>query len=98
MKLHVLGCSGGQIPGYNLSSFLLDDSLLMDAGSTTASLTPRAQLKIQNILVTHIHIDHVMALGTLADNLYGKRKAPIHVWSVGAIIEGLKKYFFNDHI
>ena len=98
MKFRVLGCSGGQLPGYNLSSFLIDDSLLIDAGSTTAALTLTAQQKIRDILVTHIHLDHVMALGTLADNLYGKCKVPINVWSVRRVIDGLAKSFFNNQV
>jgi ribonuclease BN (tRNA processing enzyme) len=98
LKFRVLGCSGGQLPGYNLSSFLIDDSLLLDAGSTTAALSLPAQKKITNILVTHIHLDHVMALGTLADNLYGKCKVPINVWSVRRIIDGLAQYFFNNQM
>ena len=98
MKFRVLGCSGGQLPGYNLSSFLIDDSLLIDAGSTTAALTLAAQQKIRDILVTHIHLDHVMALGTLADNLYGKCKIPINVWSVRRVIDGLAKSFFNNKV
>jgi ribonuclease BN (tRNA processing enzyme) len=98
VKFRVLGCSGGQLPGYNLSSFLIDDSLLIDAGSTTAALTLAAQQKIRDILVTHIHLDHVMALGTLADNLYGKCKVPINVWSVRRVIDGLAKSFFNNQV
>jgi ribonuclease BN (tRNA processing enzyme) len=98
VKFHVLGCSGGQLPGYKLSSFLIEDSLLIDAGCTTAALSLAAQQKISDILVTHIHLDHVMALGTLADNLYGKSKVPINVWSVNRVIDGLKKSFFNNQV
>jgi ribonuclease BN (tRNA processing enzyme) len=98
VKFRVLGCSGGQLPGYKLSSFLVDDSLLIDAGCTTAALSLTAQQKIRDILVTHIHLDHVMALGTLADNLYGKCKVPVNVWSVGRIIDGLVKSFFNNRV
>jgi len=98
LKFRVLGCSGGQLPGYNLSSFLIDNSLLIDAGSTTSALTLAAQQKIRNILVTHIHLDHVMALGTLADNLYGKCKVPVNVWSVRRVIDGLAKSFFNNQV
>jgi cAMP phosphodiesterase len=98
LKFRVLGCSGGQLPGYNLSSFLINDSLLIDAGCTTSALNLRAQQKIRDILITHIHLDHVMALGTLADNLYGKCKVPINVWSVGQVIDGLAKSFFNDQV
>jgi ribonuclease BN (tRNA processing enzyme) len=98
VKLRVLGCSGGQLPGFNLSSFLIDDSLLIDAGSTTATLSLAAQQKIRDILITHIHLDHVMSLATLSDNLYGKCKVPITVWSVNEIIDGLTSSFFNDQV
>ena len=98
MKLRVLGCSGGQVPGHKLSAFLIDDRLLIDAGSATEALDLKAQGKIADILITHIHLDHVFSLGTLADNLYGKRAKSINVWSVEAIIDGLKKHFFNDEL
>jgi ribonuclease BN (tRNA processing enzyme) len=98
MKFRVLGCSGGQIPGRKLSCFLVDDSLLLDAGSVTSTLSLQAQQKIKHILITHIHLDHVWTLGTLADNLYGQCKTSINLWSTAEIIEGLKKFFFNDHI
>ena len=98
MKLRVLGCSGGQVPGHRLSCFLIDDSLLVDAGSVTSELNLRAQQKIKHILITHIHLDHVLALAMLADNLYGKCKTSINLWSTKEIIDGLKKFFFNNHI
>jgi ribonuclease BN (tRNA processing enzyme) len=98
MKFRVLGCSGGQVSGHNLSSFLLDDALLIDAGGATAALNLRAQAKITNILITHTHLDHVMSLGTLADNLYGKSQTSVNVWSTHDIVDGLRKFFFNNQI
>ena len=86
------------MPGRRLSCFLLDDSLLLDAGSAAAALSLRAQESIKNVLITHIHLDHVFSLAMLADNLYGKCAASINIWGTVEIVEGLKKYFFNDHI
>ncbi|HDK41511.1 MAG TPA: 3',5'-cyclic-nucleotide phosphodiesterase, partial [Nitrospirae bacterium] len=34
MKIKVLGCPGAELPGFGLPSFLLDDSILIDAGTT----------------------------------------------------------------
>ena len=98
MKFRVLGCSGGQIPGLNLSSFLVNDSLLIDAGSTTSVLGFKAQQKIKNILITHIHLDHVMGLATMADNLYGNCASTINVWGINDVVSGLKSSLFNDTI
>jgi cAMP phosphodiesterase len=98
MKFRVLGCSGGQVPGHQLSCYLVDDSLLLDAGSVTSVLGLRQQQKIKNILITHIHLDHVLALAMLADNLYGRCKTSINLWGTGEVVDGLKKFFFNNHV
>ena len=98
MKLRVLGCSGGQLPGYKLSCFLVDDRLLIDAGSATEALSLAAQSKITDVLITHTHLDHVLALATLADNLYGRCGSSVTVRSTQPIIESLKAHFFNDQL
>ena len=98
MKFQVIGCSGGQVPGHNLSSYLLDSTLLIDAGSTTAVLDLEGQQKISNILITHVHVDHIMCLATMADNLFGHGKTTINVWGTSEVIASLKSSFFNDTI
>ncbi len=98
MKFRVLGCSGGQIPGHHLSSYLVDDSLLIDAGSVTAVMGLKAQQKIKNVLITHAHLDHVLGLATLVDNLCGNCKANINLWASARVISGLKASLFNDTI
>ena len=95
MKFRVLGCSGGQVPGQQLSSYLVNEDLLIDAGSTTAVLNLKAQSKIKNVLVTHAHLDHVMSLATLADNLFGI-DGVIRVWGLQDVLAGLRASFFND--
>ncbi len=98
MKFQVIGCSGGQVPGHNLSSYLLDSTLLIDAGSTTAVLDLKGQQKIRDILITHVHVDHIMGLATMADNLFGHCKTTINVWATSEVIASLKSSFFNDTI
>ena len=98
MKFRVLGCSGGQVPGRNLSAFLVNESLLIDAGSATSVLDLRGQQRIRNILITHVHLDHVMGLATMADNLFGNCKTTVHVWGIDEVIAGLKSSFFNDTV
>jgi len=98
MKFQVIGCSGGQVPGHNLSCYLIDSSLLIDAGSATSVLDLDAQQKIRNILITHVHVDHVMGLATMADNLFGHCKTTVNVWATSEVIASLKSSFFNDSI
>lgn len=98
MKFQVIGCSGGQVPGHNLSSYLLDSTLLIDAGSVTSVLDVEGQKKIRNILITHVHVDHIMGLAMMADNLFGHCKTTINVWGTSEVIASLKSSFFNDTI
>lgn len=96
MRYRVLGCYGGEAPGYHLSSFLLDDTLLIDAGSVTSTLEIPAQARIDIVLLTHSHLDHVRGLAHLADNVFGRRAEPIGVYSVESVLEGLKVSLLNN--
>lgn len=98
MRFRVLGCSGGQVPGHNLSSYVINDRLLIDAGSIAATLDVKAQCKIQNILLTHVHLDHVMGLASLAENLFGQTHATVKVWAIPDVIAAIKATFFNNSL
>jgi cAMP phosphodiesterase len=98
MRLHALGCYGGEAPGCHQSSLLLDGHLLIDAGSITAALPLDAQATIDHVLITHAHLDHVAALAFLADNVITMRREPIEVWSTAPVIRHLERYVFNGSI
>lgn len=98
MKLKILGCYGGNAPGYHLTSFLINNKILVDAGSVTAALTIKEQTDIDAILLTHSHLDHVSGIPFLADNINGRKKNPIDIIAVKEVIEPLKTHILNDHI
>ena len=62
MKIRVLGCNGGQLPGYFPVSFFINDHLILDAGSITSHLSLKDQHKIREILITHGHLDHTFSV------------------------------------
>jgi len=96
MRYRVLGCFGGEAPGYHLSSFLLDDTVLIDAGSVSGVLEIPAQSRIEAVLLTHSHLDHVRGLCHLADNVFGRRDRPISVYSIEPVLEALKTSLLNN--
>ena len=69
----MLGCYGGQLLGFHLTSFLLNDSILLDAGSPTEDLNLEEQHGIRHIFLSHIHLDHIKDIAFLADNRSLKR-------------------------
>jgi ribonuclease BN (tRNA processing enzyme) len=96
MNYRVLGCSGGVAPGFRLSSFLLDDRLLIDTGSVTVAMEVSDQAKIDHILLTHSHLDHTGGLPLLADNIFGMRATPVQVHGIVPTLEGVRRNLLND--
>lgn len=98
MKIRVLGCHGAQLPGYNTTSFLLNDNILMDAGTVTSLLSLDEQVAIDYIFVTHAHLDHVKDIAFLADNLHVRKKYPVEIITTQGIIDILRANLFNNII
>jgi ribonuclease BN (tRNA processing enzyme) len=96
MRLRVLGCSGG-IGGRHLrtTSFLVDDDILIDAGSGVGDLSLAELTRIDHIFVTHSHLDHVTSIPFLVDTVGGMRSRPITVYTTGPTIEILRNHLFN---
>ena len=67
MKLTVLGCSGGIGSGRHTTCFLLDDDILIDAGTGITTLSLEQLTKIDHLFLTHSHLDHVLGLPLLLD-------------------------------
>jgi ribonuclease BN (tRNA processing enzyme) len=99
MKVRVLGCNGSQLPNYNTTSLLLDQKVLLDAGTVTTVLSLKEQLKIDYILITHAHLDHVRDLMFLADNIFHQRKKnQLVIVGTKGIIEAIRRHLFNNVI
>ncbi len=96
MKLRILGASGAEFPGSRLPAFLIDDVLLLDAGTVGSVLTAKEQWKIRNILLTHAHLDHIKGLPFLADNIVITDKGhSVNIYSIPPVLRSLKQNIFN---
>ncbi len=79
MKLRILGCNGG-IGGYlRTTSMLLDNDILIDAGTGVGDLSLRQLTRINHVFVTHSHLDHVSPVPFLVDTVGWMRNKPITV-------------------
>jgi ribonuclease BN (tRNA processing enzyme) len=96
MRLRVLGCSGG-IGGRHLrtTSFLVDNDVLLDAGSGVGDLSLAELTRIDHVFVTHSHLDHVTSIPFLVDTVGGMRAKPITVHATAPTIEILRNHLFN---
>lgn len=96
MQLRVVGCHGGETPKHRTCAFLLDERLAIDAGSLTSGLDLPLQTKLEAVLVSHVHLDHIRDLATIADNRAQYGCKPLQVIGTKATIDLLKRHFFND--
>ena len=102
MIVQVLGCSGSIAAGCRTTSFLLDDDVLIDAGTGVGDMPLDALARVQHILISHSHLDHILSIGLLADSVMRIRKlegkAPIWVHALPETIAALRAHIFNGVI
>lgn len=99
MKFRVLGAFGSDGPAQRPSAFLVNDRVLVDAGSVGASLTVPEQVEIQHALLSHCHLDHLVGLAFLADCL--AMVAPercLTACGIAPVVETLRTHVFNNHV
>jgi len=98
MKIRVLGCSGAISQGCRTTSFLVDESILIDAGTGVGDLTLAEMVAIDHVFLTHSHLDHIAALPLMIDSVAALRSAPLQVHALPETIVALRTHVFNDVI
>ena len=95
MQIKILGWAGGIGASLRTTSFLIDDDLLIDAGTGLGDLPLNQMTGIRHIFLTHSHMDHVVGLPLLADTMFGVHDEPIIVYAQAETIEALRTHVFN---
>jgi len=106
MKIRVLGCHGSDqlLDGAHGSrqcrtcGFLVNETVLLDAGTVGTALRLDEQKRIRHVLLSHLHHDHIQGLPTLADNLADDIDDPVALTSIPQVLKGLQTHVFNDTI
>lgn len=95
VQITVLGCSGGIGGMMRTTALLLDDDVLIDAGTGVGDLPLEALAKIDHVFLTHSHLDHITSLPMLIDSVMGLRTKPVTVHASVHVIDVLKQHIFN---
>lgn len=94
-QIRVLGCSGALAQGCHTTSFLVGRRLLVDAGTGVGLLTLDEMTAIDDVVLTHCHLDHVAALPLMLDAVGAKRGRPLRVHGLADTLDALRAHVFN---
>ena len=98
LRVRVLGCSGSIAHGCRTTSFLLGRHLLVDAGTGVGDLSLSEMADIQDVVLTHSHLDHIAALPLMLDAVGARRAQPLQVHALPETIAALRTHVFNGVI
>jgi ribonuclease BN (tRNA processing enzyme) len=95
MRVKVLGCSGGIGGALRTTSFLVDEDILVDAGTGVGDLSIEQLVAIDHVFITHSHLDHITSLPFLLDTVMGMRPHPVTVYAIADTLKILREHVFN---
>ena len=99
MRVRVLGCSGAIARDCKTTSFLVDQDVLIDAGTGVGDLTREEMLRVQDVFLTHAHLDHIACLPLMVDTIAAARAGqPLRVHALPHTLAALRQHIFNDLI
>ena len=99
MRIRVLGCSGGIGAGSLTSAMLVDDDILIDAGTGIGDLALEDLDSIRHVFLTHAHLDHIAGLPMLVDRIFDENfEVPLTVYAREETLRALQDHLFNGVI
>jgi ribonuclease BN (tRNA processing enzyme) len=99
MRIRVLGCRGGIGAGARTTAMLIDNDVLIDAGTGIGDLDLEDLDTIRHVFLTHAHLDHVAGLPLLVDRVFDEDVAtPLTVYAREETLAAVQAHLFNDVI
>lgn len=96
-QLEILGAYGTKSKGFGTTSFSLNEKNVIDAGNLLDSLE-ESSIEIDNIWLTHSHLDHISDIAYILDNYFALRTKTLNVIALPETIQAIKENFLNDSI
>jgi ribonuclease BN (tRNA processing enzyme) len=78
-----------------MTTFLLNETTALDAGALTLALSLEEQARLQRVVVTHAHFDHVATLPFFIENVFGNLRR-VEIVAPGRVLAPLKRHLFNE--
>jgi len=96
-QITILGAFGTKSKGHGTSAFLLNPKNVIDAGNLLEPLNIES-IDIENIWMTHSHLDHIIDIAYILDNYFNLRKKSLNIIGLPQTIKAIKENFLNNTI
>ena len=97
MQIRFLGCHHTETATTRLSSIMVDQDLIIDAGAITSTLTAQEQSQIKALLLTHQHLDHIRDVPTLALGGFGSGET-LPVFATEQTLKSVRQHLLNGSV
>ncbi len=96
-QITILGAYGTKSKGYASTAFYLNNKNVIDAGNLLEPLNIES-IDIENIWMTHSHLDHIIDIAYILDNYFNLRKKSLNIIGLPETIKAIKENFLNNII
>ncbi len=98
MRVTILPSSyagAGAQPKQYLTSYLINDTLAIDAGSLGFFGAPDDQARVNHVLISHTHMDHLASLPIFLENVYLAKRESVTIHGSAAVLDCLSRDIFS---
>jgi len=96
-SIKVLGAYGTKAKGFGTSAFYMNEKNVIDAGNLLEPLGEEA-VKIENLWLTHSHLDHIADIAYIIDNYFSLRDKTLNIIALPQTIKAIRENFLNNSI
>lgn len=99
MKIRLLGSSVHDTAHRQyVTSYLINGTVGIDAGSTGFYGSPQEQEAVEQVFLTHSHIDHTASLPVFVENAWTPTEGCPTIYGSRETLHAVQKHIFNDVI
>ncbi|MGE3804352.1 MAG: MBL fold metallo-hydrolase [Gemmataceae bacterium] len=81
-----------------MTSFLLNETVALDAGSLGYYRLPAEQAKVRHVVISHTHIDHIASLPIYLENAYEATPDCATIYGSADVLDSLQRDVLNDRV
>jgi cAMP phosphodiesterase len=98
MRVELLPSSIPSSDAQFLVSFLVNESVAVDAGAIGLLADLERQRRIRHVVVTHEHLDHIATLPIFLENVYEPGPGAVEILAAPSVMEFLHGDVFNGRV